>query len=78
VSQKEQLVTELLTARADCREKRDTFRQARGDYEAARKRVEEILDDLESGQGLLPLDHAVKPKKPRNGGGASGAKADAS
>jgi len=80
----EQVLTEWLEARADCRKKREAFRQARTEYEAARKTVEELGDELEHGQGTLPFDDGAKskptpkPRKPHGSGEqAAGVKSDA-
>ncbi len=54
MSQKEQLA-EWRAARADTRQKRETMRQARTDYEAAKKHYEGLCDDMEEGQGRLAL-----------------------
>ncbi len=76
MSQKDQLA-ELLAARAECREKREAWRAARAEFEAARKHVEALLDDLEGGQGRLPFDPSAKhPKKPHGSGDQAAAKSD--
>ncbi len=68
---------ELRAALADRRQKRETWRAARVEYEAARKHVEALLDDLEDGQGRLPFDPSAKHPKNSHGSGDHAAKSDA-
>jgi len=68
---------ELRAALVDRRQKRETWRAARAEYEAARKHVEALLEDFADGQGRLPFDpSAAKPKKPHGSGDQAGAKSD--
>jgi hypothetical protein len=76
VSQKEPLA-ELLSARVDTRQKREAMRQARADYEAAKKHLDELFDEVEAGQGRLAFDPRAKPKKPSNGDVGDKPKSDA-
>lgn len=75
MSQKEQL-SELVAARVDAREKRLAARDAKSAYEAARKRFEELFDQVEMKQGTLPFHTDAKPKKPYGPGDEAAAKSD--
>jgi hypothetical protein len=66
MSQKEQLA-DFLAARAEIRQKQQALRQARIDLRSALKGFEQVCDDIEGGQGMLPFDASKPPKKPPGG-----------